>query len=91
MGELIGYGLIAFFCLAVALTVTFVFRQIVWWFSPIFFFLNHMQWFLYNPLRFMFKNPNSEFGRRFFILFHALPLVPYHYTQVTPPEFPAHN
>ncbi|MFI3222696.1 MAG: hypothetical protein QX191_06635 [Methylococcaceae bacterium] len=76
MGELIGYGLIAFFCLAVALTVTFVFRQIVWWFSPIFFFLNHMQWFLYNPLRFMFKNPNSEFGRRFFILFHALPLVP---------------
>jgi hypothetical protein len=68
MGELIGYGLIAFFWIAIILIATFIFRKIVWFFSPLFVAFNYLQWILYNPLRFMLKNPNSEFGRLFFIL-----------------------
>jgi len=76
MGELIGYGLIAFFWIAIILIATFIFRKIVWFCSPIFFFINYLQWILYNPLRFMLKNPNSEFGRRLFIFLHAFQIAP---------------
>lgn len=79
MGEIIGYGFIAFFWVAIALALTFVLRKFIWLFSPIFFFINYLQWILYNPIRFMLKNPNSEFGRRLFIFLHVFLIAPFYW------------
>jgi len=52
--------------IVILLMITYALRKIIWVFNPIFFLLNYIQWFLYNPTRFLFKNPNSEAGKRFY-------------------------
>lgn len=76
MSEVIVYGFIGCFWVVIALMVTFILRKVIWLISPIFFFINYVQWILYNPLRFMLKNPNSEFGRRLFIFLHITTIAP---------------
>jgi len=46
------------------LGVSFVLRGVVWRISPLFFALNWAQWFLYNPLRYLYRNRASHFPRR---------------------------
>jgi hypothetical protein len=60
----------------VLLITTFTLRKLIWLFRFPFYFLNYLQWFLYNPLRFLLKNPNSELGRRLFIFLNTFFIAP---------------
>jgi len=64
--ELVVYSILGFIALILLLIATYFLRKVIWLFSPLFFLSNYIQWILYNPTRFLFKNPGSEFGKRFY-------------------------
>jgi len=58
--ELIGV-LVVFFIL---LPISYYLRFIIWKFSPLFFLINWIMWVAYNPLRFIWKDTESNFAYR---------------------------
>lgn len=49
------------------LSITYILKNVMYAFSPVFAGLNYVQWFLYNPLRFLYKDKDSEFPRKMFL------------------------
>lgn len=45
--------------MGIILVLTFLLSRVAWGIGVLFFGLNRLQWFLYNPLRFLFKNRYS--------------------------------
>ena len=68
MSDLVGFLFFLSVGIVVLLIFTFVLRKAIWFFSPVFFFINYLIWFAYNPIRFLFKNPDKEWGRRLHLL-----------------------
>tara|TARA_R100000935_G_scaffold58705_1_gene97164 strand:+ start:8532 stop:9605 length:1074 start_codon:yes stop_codon:yes gene_type:complete len=60
----------------VAIVLIAVLRRALWWFSGLFFFLDEVMWFLYNPLRPLMKNREHKANRLFFFLFTMVLLKP---------------
>lgn len=61
------------FSIPVLLFISFVFKATIWKFSPLFYLINNIVWFLYNPLRPLLKNSDSSRGSYIFrILFFTL-------------------
>jgi len=42
-------------------------RPLIYYFEPIFFQLNKLLWFISNPIRFLWKNPNKGISRSFWV------------------------
>lgn len=60
----------------ILLLSVFILRKAIWFIRYPFYLLNYIQWILYNPIRFLFKNPNSEFARRLFIFLNLFLIAP---------------
>lgn len=59
-----------------AIILIAVLRRALWVFSSVFFLLDELMWFLYNPLRPLMKNRERKANRVFFFLFTMLLLKP---------------
>lgn len=61
----------------VILLSSFLLRHILWNLRGLFFVLNWLLWFIYNPLRFFWKNKGSHFPHRMFsfLLFTGIALL----------------
>lgn len=53
-----------------------ILRRALWIFSSVFFLLDELMWFLYNPFRSFMKNREGKANRLFFFLFTMLLLKP---------------
>lgn len=51
-------------------------RSILWIFHPLFFLIDELMWFLYNPLRIFMKNREAKKNRVFYTIFEFLLLKP---------------
>ena len=74
--EFVGIFIIIVVYITIFLVLSYVLKEVIYIFQPIFFLLNRIQWLLYNPLRFFWKNPNSDFSNKSFNLLF--------YTGITP-------
>lgn len=70
----IGLALLIMYLASIVLIA--VFRRALWVFSGVFFLLDELMWFLYNPLRSFMKNREAKANRLFFFLFTMLLLKP---------------
>lgn len=77
MEKIIGGIIIAVIVVVVLLIATSLLRKVIWFFNPVFFGLNYLLWVFYNPIRGLFKKPDSEFGRRIYLSLNTLfiPLI----------------
>jgi hypothetical protein len=62
--------------ITILMILSFILKEVIYIFNPIFFFLNWVQWVLYNPLRVFFKNSNSELTYKFFNFIFYSGIVP---------------
>lgn len=74
--EFISIFLSIVFFITVFLIFSYVLKELVFIFNPVFFFLNRIQWILYNPLRVFWKNPNSSFSHKTFNLLFYTGIIP---------------
>jgi len=58
------------------LGTTYILRKIIWFIRAPFFILNRIQWILYNPLRFVFKDYKSSLGYRVYVFLLFTLVVP---------------
>ena len=61
---------------ALAIVLTSLFRRALWFLHPLFFLIDELMWFLYNPLRGFMKNREARSNRFFFYLFTMLLVKP---------------
>jgi len=80
--ELVGIFLIVLFYITVFLLISFVLKETVYIFNPIFFLLNRIQWILYNPLRIFWKNPNSDFSHKTFNFLLYIGIIPIYWITI---------
>jgi len=74
--ELVSLFLVITFYLSIFLLLSYILKETIYIFNPIFFLLNRVQWILYNPLRVFFKNPNSNFSYKTFNLLFYTGVIP---------------
>ena len=64
------------------LMLSFILKEAIYILNPIFFLLNRIQWLLYNPLRFFWKNPNSNFSNKSFNLLFYTGIIPLYWITI---------
>ena len=74
--EFVGIFLIAVVGITGFLVLSFILKEAIYIFNPIFFLLNRIQWILYNPLRLFWRNPNSGFSNKSFNLLFYTGIIP---------------
>jgi hypothetical protein len=82
MDEILNYALVLMASTIFLLLVVFILRKAIWFIRHPFYLLNYIQWVLYNPIRFLFKNPHSEFGRRLFIFLNLFLIAPIYWLAI---------
>jgi len=76
MDAVVGLFLMISVYITIFMLLSFVLKEAIYIFNPLFFFLNWIQWVLYNPLRIFFKNPHSEFAHKTFNLLFYTGVIP---------------
>ena len=74
--EFVGIFIIVVGYITGFLVLSYILKEVIYIFNPIFFLLNRIQWILYNPLRLLWKNPNSEFSNKSFNLLFYTGIIP---------------
>jgi len=74
--EFVGIFIIVIGYITGFLVLSYILKEVIYIFNPIFFLLNRIQWILYNPLRLLWKNPNSEFSNKSFNLLFYTGIIP---------------
>jgi len=64
MEVVIGSSLMFLGVFLVFLPISYYLRSLIWKVSPLFFLINWIMWVAYNPLRFIWKNTESNFAYR---------------------------
>ena len=72
----IGFALLFVSFLMFSVVLISILRRALWMFSTIFFLLDELMWFLYNPFRSFMKNRERKANRFFFFVFTMLLLKP---------------
>jgi hypothetical protein len=74
--EFLALFLVVVVSITAFLFISYIARELIFAFRPIFFLLNRIQWLLYNPLRFFWRNPHSSFAHRSFNLLFYTGIIP---------------
>jgi len=80
--EFVGIFIIVVGYITGFLMLSFILKEAIYIFNPIFFLLNRIQWLLYNPLRFFWKNPNSNFSNKSFNLLFYTGIIPLYWITI---------
>lgn len=75
----IKFGFNIVFYIFLSLFSTFLLKKFIWFLNPIFYFINFIIWFFYNPIRGFLKNRSGEGGRRTFVLFRISLISPIYF------------
>jgi len=74
--EFVGIFIIIVGYISIFLVLSYILKEAIYIFNPIFFLLNRIQWILYNPLRIFWRNPNSDFSHRSFNFLFYTGIIP---------------
>jgi len=80
--ELVAVFLIVVVYMLGFLLLSFILKEAIYIFNPIFFLLNRIQWILYNPLRIFWKNPNSGFAHKSFNFLFYTGIIPIYWIAI---------
>jgi len=80
--ELLYLIFMTIFTISALLFLTYILKETIYIFNPIFFLLNRIQWILYNPLRIFWKNSNSGFSNKTFNLLFYTGIIPIYWITI---------
>ena len=80
--EIISVFFIIILSISSLLFISYILKEAIYIFNPIFFLLNRIQWILYNPLRIFWKNSNSSFSHKTFNLMFYTGVIPIYWLTI---------
>lgn len=80
--EFMGIFIIIVVCITGLSVLSYILKEAIYIFNPIFFLLNRIQWILYNPLRIFWKNPNSSFSNKSFNFLFYTGIIPIYWITI---------
>jgi len=80
--DILSILIIIFISIIILLVVIYILKETIYIFNPIFFFLNRIQWIIYNPLRIFWKNPDSGMSNKIFNLLFYTGIIPVYWITI---------